>query len=467
VAARLPGTCLLTLLALASAAFAPSASAQTPLDETCQESSPSATVCTGSEKLGERVGAECRRAGVPDADCAPPSGRRVIGAEVAAHADSWLHRALASQYELGSEVPFRDAPWIGTHNSFNSTSELPTLSHTDSNQQLSLRDQLDIDVRSLELDVHWSPSVHAGGARAPVVCHARPASEAHAGCTTERLLDAVLGDVAGWLNDHSDQVLLLYLEDAIEDPAGYARTRAVIDSTLRGPDGSDLVHRPSGAGCAELPLDMTRRDVLARGAQVVIVASGCGLAPAAYDWDGPHVESGDSSTVGAPPGCDTRFDRATYASKLVRYFEDSTWIATATEPTAPPSDEDRITPEKAARMARCGVDLLGMDQLLPRDGRLEALVWSWAPGAEPGAVGCAAQRADGRWEIRPCGERRRPACRRADGSWVVPRPAVPYAVASARCGAVRAEHDVPRTGYENEQLHAAAGGDELWLKHRR
>ena len=62
-----------------------------------------------------------------------------------------------------------------------------TLSGLDSNQQLSLTDQLRSDIRSVELDAHWFPSLAAGG-NAPVMCHARGGEELHAGCTTEALL---------------------------------------------------------------------------------------------------------------------------------------------------------------------------------------------------------------------------------------------------------------------------------------
>jgi hypothetical protein len=85
---------------------------------------------------------------------------------------------------------------------------------------------------------------------------------------------------------------------------------------------------------------------------------------------------------------------------------------------------------------RCGVDLLGFDQLLPGDGRLDAAVWSWAPG-EPrlgGGRRCVVQRpADGRWEARRC---------------------------SAKLGKAS---PTPRTGYENEQLRIAAGGKPVLL----
>ena len=94
------------------------------------------------------------------------------------------------QYALGDGLPLRDAPWIGTHNSFNSATEMgPTLSDSDPNQQLSLVDQLRLDVRSLELDVHWFLN-------RPVVCHA---DGDFTGCSIETTLDVELArSTAGW-----------------------------------------------------------------------------------------------------------------------------------------------------------------------------------------------------------------------------------------------------------------------------
>ena len=118
-------------------------------------------------------------------------------------------------------MPLRNAPWVGTHNSFNSIAEMgPTLSDVDSNQQLSLTDQLRIDVRSLELDLHWFPSVSTSSSprRLP---RARPSTT---GCTIEKPLGPVFDEIAAWLRSHRDQVLLLYLEDHL--PPASARRRA-------------------------------------------------------------------------------------------------------------------------------------------------------------------------------------------------------------------------------------------------
>jgi hypothetical protein len=116
-------------------------------------------------------------------------------------------------------------------------------------------------------------------------------------------------------------------------------------------------------------------------------------------------------------------------------------------------------------MARCGVDLLGLDQLTAGDPRLDALVWSWAPG-EPAGGDCAVQRADARWEARACRERHRPACRTADGSWRLTPRAEQRSNAARACASVSAVLAAPRTGYEGQVLRVAieaAGAGEAWL----
>ena len=81
----------------------------------------------------------------------------LIAAAPASSADSRRRtlRQLDLQYELAGDVPMRNAPWVFTHNSYNSPAEMGlALSPQDSNQRITVVDQLDEGVRSLELDVH-------------------------------------------------------------------------------------------------------------------------------------------------------------------------------------------------------------------------------------------------------------------------------------------------------------------------
>src|SRR4051794_31138425 len=248
------------LVVLAFFALCSTASAQSASD--C---GPASAVCYGPEVVSRDAAATCRQAGGP---CQPE-------ADVSGWASSWTHRALSFQYALAADVPLRDAPWVGTHNSFNSIAEMGnTLSDTDANQQLSLPDQLAIDVRSIELDVH-------SFAGRQVVCHARGADQGHAGCSIEKDFATVLGELGGWLRAHRDQVLLLYLEDHLDGPAEHDAAAA----TLRDQLGS-AVFAPSGSSCTKLPLSLSRNDVLRAGAQVIIVSDcgeGAGWPAQAFD----------------------------------------------------------------------------------------------------------------------------------------------------------------------------------------
>jgi hypothetical protein len=442
-------------------------------DGACQAASPSAAVCIGIDKLADAAATECRALGLPDSDCVLPLGHRVLAAARRAYLRSWLHRTVAFQYALGDELPLGEAQWLGTHNSFNSFGDSPTLSHMDSNQQLTLSQQLDIDIRALELDTHWLPRLNRAGGTV-VICHGRDSTQANFGCTTEPPLTSVLPELRRWLVAHPRQVILLYFDDNFGPAAAYAETVKDIDSELRRPDGSSLVYRPARSaitsrGCADLPLGVSRQQILASGAQMIIVAN-ChsGWATDVFGWDRNHVESGSTPNFRPFPVCDATYSRQVYATNLVRYYEDSTFVSAVTSPTETPAqyEANSLTPDKVSAMIGCGVNLLGFDQILPDDGRLAATVWSWAPNQPDATAGrCGIELADGRWATGPCEAVHPAACSTPIGTWTLSAP-VAFAGAAAACTGQGGRFDLPRTGLQNSQLHEVLGGQTAWLRFR-
>ncbi|MEY2420446.1 MAG: hypothetical protein QOI95_513 [Acidimicrobiaceae bacterium] len=422
------------------------------------EPNPSGLICVELDKTTTGVDAQTQRAQTE--------------AAVAAQESGWLGHALELQHRLGDALPLRDAMWVGTHNSFNTVANNPpSLSNNDSNQHVSLVDQLRLGVRGIEIDIHWMPSVWANGANAVVVCHGRPESQLNAGCTDERLLPAELEPIGDWLRQpaHRSDVVLVYVEDDLESAAGFEAAANAIDDTI-----GDLVYKPpAGSGCPLLPLALHRADVLAAGKQVVVM-SGCGPAGTAA-WqstvfdDSLRSEEGNPDFAGYPACTTPSVATADYGTKLVRFFEDSTFLSTAVAQGDP---GHRMTVDGVRDMVRCGVNLFGLDQVDPSDPRLEAMVWSWAAN-EPSTSGrgtCAFSGADGRFHVGGCkGARMQFACvDRSTGQWfVTQRSGTPHdgfrACHQEHPGSVFA---VPGSGNHAQRLveaKAAAGATNVWM----
>jgi hypothetical protein len=437
-----------------------------------------AAVCRATQKAGSDVGALCRRLLQTDRLCRTPLAPAVVRAQIAAYQRSWTHRALGLQRSLADDAPLSTAQWLGTHNSFNSIPDarrrpVPALSELDSNQQLSMAEQLRVDMRSLEVDAHWARDPHTG--RFDVrLCHAKPGGF---GCTLEHTLADGLRPVAAWVRAHPGQVLLLYVDDDLRVKSGYDAATAAIENAFTDADGRSLVYRPSPTStrCEPLRLSLTRDKVLAAGKRVLVWSSckaGGALTPSSA-WNSLVF---DDSTkfeqrpdhYAAWPVCDGPKAQRAYGSQFVRYFEDSTLLTALTD-----SPSLGINKPTARHMAGCGVNLVSFDQLLPGDDRLAASVWSWAPGEPRASAGrCAVMTAaDGRFHAARCVGRTRPvACRSGEGTWSVVGPAVRLAAAAQRCRAAGAgTWSVPRSGREASQLHdalTAAGESSAWLAYR-
>ena len=428
-----------------------------------------AAACRGFEKFGQDASALCRRLLQDDAACVTPFAPPVERREVAAYQSTWVHRALVLQRALGDDLPFREAQWLGTHNSFNAVPDGPNdpppgLSQLDSNQQLSMVDQLDSDMRSLEVDAHWALDPHTGQDEVRL-CHAESGGY---GCTIEGTLAQGLAPVADWVQRHPGEVLFLYVDDDLQNHAGHEAAAQVVEHAF-----GSLVYRSSddpSAGdragvCRPLDLALTRAQVLAAGKRVVVWST-CEDGATTSSWndlvfnDAGKFEQTTSSYADFP-ACDGPQAQQHYGRTFVRYYEDSTFVSALATP-----DGDHIDAPMAAHMARCGVNLVGFDQLLPDDSRLAGSIWSWAQD-EPSAAGaCAVARAsDGRFVAVPCSGRHAVACRSGSG-WTVLAPAVAVAAAAGRCGASAGAFAVPRSGREGALLQAAlqrAGATDAWI----
>ncbi len=428
--------------------------------------------CRSAQSVVWGVAARCR-ALFPGIDGACPIiDGRVIGEEqIAAYERSWVHRAIGLQRALDDGEPFFEQLLPHTHNSFNSSSYPPTLTNQDPNQVYGMRDQLRMDIRAIEMDVHWVPTLHGNSV---VLCHGEPIAVpgtpvvVHVGCTIDRPLTAGLAELRRWLDAPANrgEVVLLYLENNLD---GKARAHAEAAAAIRHHLGALVARPPVGQPCAPMPMSTSRAALRAAGTRVLIVGN-CGPG----EWGNWVHERGPRwDEAGSPPGddfpaypaCRAAGSGVPFGTHLIRRYEDSTWLS------AMVGAGGALTLTDARRMVRCGVNLVGFDQLMPSDPRLAAIVWSWAP-SHPSVTAtgqCARQDGDGRFRAAGCGDAYRFACRDALGGWRATAAAGPWADGSATCAAEfpGTTFAVPANGYRNELLRAAAAGDPVWVAYHQ
>ena len=68
---------------------------------------------------------------------------------------SWESLSLGLERALQINTPLKDATFLHTHNSYNSSKYTTAFSYLDPNQNETIYDQLRMGVRAIELDVHW------------------------------------------------------------------------------------------------------------------------------------------------------------------------------------------------------------------------------------------------------------------------------------------------------------------------
>jgi hypothetical protein len=455
--------------------------------------------CRAAEAVVDGMAGWCRQfsglsgGAQPPELCALLGGVHVSERELAKYEASWAHRALLLQNKLGYGLPLVHNTLLHTHNSFNAqdANTPPTASGSDFNQYYDIPDQLRMDIRAIEMDVHWMPGrdgTEETTGREPMLCHGLDGSQANAGCTTEKPLRQGLAEFRAWLNEHPDEVVLLYIEDditgtepAADRPLAYATTAEVIERKI-----GDLVYRPAdhGSTCANADaagpgssswLQVSREQIIAAGKQVLLITETC--AGGAWDGlfhqknDGNWVQGTQSSYEGfaydtcAMPG-DAGF-MAERGMKATRVWEDFTLVSGSPAGGGTPA---AVTPAVMRELVRCGMTLPGVDRLRPDDGRLEAAIWSWAPN-EPAAgaqLDCAAQTTGGRFVAAECSLTRPYACVNDldPTAWRVAGNG-PWSGGSGACPAGY-HFSVPGNGFANARLDAArqaAGAAAIWLNY--
>ena len=393
--------------------------------------------------------------------------------EINQYQTSWEHRAHQLQRELDAEVPLTRATFFGTHNSYNASSYTTAQSYLDPNQTHSITNQLRMDIRALELDVHtfntYDVETRAWGIDL-LLCHGLGN---HIGCRPwDRPFRDGLQEIADWLAlpENSEEVLLVYIEDHIHD-LHYPWAIGAIESTI-----GQYVYKPAPLlGCNDIPADLSKQDIRDAGKNIVLISDGCqNFLFNTYVYGGFEGGPGGYPTAGvedlqnAPQCLEPNYSDTDLNSLFFRVQEDRTILSNLVGSAGP-----RVTPEVVGNMVQCEINLIGMDKLRPFDGRLQAGIWSWDMDQPEAGAGldCALHNVNGRFESGDCAQAHAFACReQATGDWLITGTEASWEQGFDLCAQAAGDFTVPFSAKDNANLMALKqqmGIENIWLGYGR
>ncbi len=354
--------------------------------------------------------------------------------------NSWAGKAMDLQRSLDSYSPMIDNNILGSHNTYNS--EVYTACnfsvgcrYLDPQQKYSIKDQLRMGARFIELDVHWTAKMES------LFSYPKRLLLCHGVCSiNDKYATEGFNEISDWLSDSSsqDEVIILYIEDASE---GH---HSDLYNQMNDRFGSKIYQ---SNGCGNIPDNLTKADVLAAGKQIILWKDGgC---------------SGDSNMA------NTAF---TGLGNIGRIWEDATTLGSIAEFFN--GGIDSISAGEVREAFKTGANIVNLDDLVMDDGRIEAAIWSWdnnEPNNSGGNQDCAVQWGNGRWDDAGCSSSFAFACEDNDGNWFVPDNTVgQWSNGVSACAALGGSFSVPTNSQDNQALKAAkdaVGYSHVWLNH--
>ncbi len=327
--------------------------------------------------------------------CAFSNAVEADSSDIQAFKKSWIAKALQLQNQIDIHSPLNQATFLGTHNSYNAKVYAGKWwSYVDPNQQLSIYDQLEMGIRSVEFDAHWTFDAHLK--KAILLCHGL---DNHIGCNIyDRPFTQGLEELRDWLQANPGSVVLLYIERHLDqhEPRLTSELEKYVGQFIFKPTEV----RPQGVttvpSCISLPGNLTKAEILKAGKQLIIVTKGCdGTTPHYQETDqftlqwNDYVFSGIGRTQAPYDILDTSIDerfrpypncgkQTIFAvdpthDSIWRIFEDRTMLSNVY------SKMRKLLEYDLREMMLCGINWPAMDMLAVDDDRLEAAIWSWAP----------------------------------------------------------------------------------------
>ena len=356
--------------------------------------------------------------------------------------NSWAGKALAHQRNLDVNSPMINNNILGSHNTYNSEVYRNAFRYIDPQQKHSIYDQLRIGARFIELDAHWTAHTHG----APwnwgtdlLLCHSgigKSMGDLHVGCSlTDRFVKDGVQEVGNWLNEHPEEVVILYFEDHTD--GHHQELLNILNDKLAG-----KIYESNG--CKSIPDSLTKAQVRGAGKQVVL-------------WKDGGCSSNSAMSQLAFTGL----------GNVNRIWEDRTGVG-AIGAFFTGGTVDKIESSDVTQAFKNGGNIVNLDMLTYNDGRLAAGIWSWDVN-EPNNSGnqdCAVQWGNGRWDDAGCESLHYFACKAQDGRWDISRTKGTWLVGPLACGLLGTGYQfaAPTNSKDNEALKSIKGGiTHVWL----
>lgn len=388
----------------------------------------------------------------------------------ALNTNDWRIKALRLQNKLDHDLPIGEALFIGTHNSFNATEYSDGTSYLDPNHKMSLYDQLDAGMVALELDVHRDTNANNAWVweweSELMLCHRKHHNDIKDGiCSVaDRTLLEGLTEIKFWLEKNTQDVIFIYIEDFMgKDDYQYAIK--YLEQTI-----GDKVYRPPyGQGCVGMPMDVSKKDILASGKQVLLFGASQTCSNTTRDWEswtygGTAWDGDQAEKVRAGQGGSAREGR------WLRYFEDRT---DASSNLGDRTASENIHGSDMPLLMKQGANFIGLDMLgYASTDRITGAIWSWN-GGEPnnynGAEHCAESHTNGRVNDYTCGSFKPFSCKNSQNEWYVTTGTGSWSEGKDMCSAETGgeyRFSMPMTYNQNQALIQAkkhAGASRTWL----
>lgn len=381
---------------------------------------------------------------------------------------SWYKVALEFQQKLQLDTPINKANFLYSHNAYNAEAyqQFGNIRYQFPNHKYSIKDQLRMGIRMVELDVHWYLGTKFK--KELLLCHGQ---SNHTGCVVwDRPYREGLEEIRDWLDNEAGphDVIVLLMEEYLDgnEEEFLNITREYLGDLIFQPQGND---GPSGKGPSN-----TFREVLDAGKRVIIMGH-TSAASHGGEWGDwvydKFLDGGAINDFEGYPECDSAANRQRYNTKFVRYSSDATNYLGFYDGE---KETGVVQPEQVPELLKCDVNALGFDMVEP--AHTQAAVWSWQenqPDNMEDGQNCAAMGNNGFWTDEDCAAEKHFACRGENqGDWKVTTGTGTWTRGNQLCYLEFGSgytFSVPTNGYQNNKIVEARNEADvdggIWLNY--